>query len=195
MTLRKVSSLNGTLIHKVCKYDINIRRENVVWRFPCHDWVKVNFDGAAKGNPGKFGGGGVIRNTHGVCIAAIASPFVVQNNHVAEAQAMLKCLQLAQGFKFKKKWLEGDSLNIIQAIKGTSSPSWNIFNIIESAKKLLNDYDSVFISHTLREGNKIADLLANEEVYLEEDAKYIGEAYCKKDVRAQLLFDRVHGSS
>lgn len=91
--------------------------------------------------------------------------------------------------------MEGDSLNIIQALKSTSSSSWNIFNIIESAKKLLNDYDSILISHILREGNKVANLLANEGVYLEEDVNYIREAQCKKNVREQLLFDRVNGSS
>lgn len=55
----------------------------------------MNFDGDAKDNLGKSGGGGVIRNSQGVCIVVVASPFGVQNNHVAEVQAMLKSLQLA----------------------------------------------------------------------------------------------------
>lgn len=183
------------LIHKVCRSDNKNRRDNILWHFPDHDWIKVNFDGAAKGNRGKSGGGGAIRNAQGFCIAAFASPFGVQNNHVAEALAMLKSLQLTQGFKFKKIWLEGDSLNIIQALKGTSSVSWNITNLVKSAKYLLNNYVSISIIHTLREGNKVADLLANEGVNLENDVKYIGETHCKREVNEQLYFDRINGSS
>lgn len=51
------------------------------------------------------------------------------------------------------------------------------------------------ITHTLREGNRVANLLANEGFYLEEDTKYIREVSCKKGVREQLLFDRVHRTS
>lgn len=183
------------LIHKVYRVDNKKKRDNIAWRFPNYDWIKVNFDGAAKGNPGKAGGGGVTRNAQGRCIVAFASPFGTQNNHVAEAMAMLKSLQLAQEFKFKKVWLEGDSLNIIQVLKGISSVSWNIANIIKNAKTILNNYVSIILTHTFKEGNKVADILANEGVNLEKGVKYIGEDHIKWEIKEQLYFDRLNGAS
>lgn len=104
---REAKCTSQVVFDKICKAikeNINIpHRNNKQWFFADmndFDWVKVNFDGATKGNPGKARGGGVNRNSQGVYIAAIASPYGVQNNHVVEAQAMLKCLQMAQGFKF-----------------------------------------------------------------------------------------------
>lgn len=47
---------------------------------------------------------------------------------------------------------------------------------------MLDAYDSVIITHTFREGNRVADLLANEGVILAEDANYIGESSCKNKV-------------
>lgn len=183
------------LMHKVYRSENKNKRDNIVWRFLEYDWIKVNFDGAAKGNPGKAGGGGVIRNAQGFFIASFASPFGIQNNHVVEALAMLKSLQLAQEFKFKKIWLKGDSSNIIQALKGTSFVSWNITNLIKNAKDILNNYVSISITHTFREGNKVVDILDNEGVNLEKDVKYIGETHIKREVKEQLYFDRINGSS
>ena len=46
-----------------------IRKQNqlvaiqVRWIKPPRDWLKLNMDGASQGNPGKAGGGGVIRDS------------------------------------------------------------------------------------------------------------------------------------
>ena len=37
----------------------------VWWNKPADGWFKLNSDGASFGNPGKAGGGGIIRNSHG----------------------------------------------------------------------------------------------------------------------------------
>ena len=40
----------------------------IKWYNPILGWHKVNIDGASLGNPGKAGGGGIIRNSEGVWI-------------------------------------------------------------------------------------------------------------------------------
>lgn len=47
---------------------------------------------------------------------------------------------------------------------------------------MLDSCDSVVITHTFREGNRVAILLANEGVILAEDANYIRESSCKNKV-------------
>lgn len=41
----------------------------MVWSKPNEGWVKVNFDGASKGNPGPFGAGWVARDAKGDLVA------------------------------------------------------------------------------------------------------------------------------
>lgn len=44
------------------------RRENASWLLPPLGWVKANFDGTAKGNPGKVGSRCVLRTTWGLLL-------------------------------------------------------------------------------------------------------------------------------
>ena len=57
-------------------------------------WCKANFDGFAKGNPGKAGAGGIIRNTHGKGIVAISATLGMQTNHYAETFVAHQTLKL-----------------------------------------------------------------------------------------------------
>ena len=41
------------------------------WKYPDEDWVKLNVDGCNKGNPGKAGAGGVIRDHMGTWIGGL----------------------------------------------------------------------------------------------------------------------------
>lgn len=59
--------------------------DNSVWITPPDGWIKINFDGAAKGNPGLVGSGSVIKECNGNIIAANVVPLGTQNNHLVEA--------------------------------------------------------------------------------------------------------------
>lgn len=59
--------------------------DGTYWLVPPLKWIKINFDGATKGNPGPTGCGGVTRDSNGICISVVALPLGIQTNHIAEA--------------------------------------------------------------------------------------------------------------
>ena len=125
--------------------------------FSPKNWHKTNFYGAAKGNPGPDGSGGVIRNNSGGGIAAISFPLSHQTNHLVEASAIRHIVKLALASGIEQLWLEGDSLNIINCILGVTKPSWKIEIIIEDLKLDLRKFKNYHIRHIYEEANTIAD--------------------------------------
>ena len=73
--------------------DPNMKKEDLRlktrWKAPPMGWLKGNFDGAAKGNPGKETCGGVLRDHTGNIIDAIAIPIGISNSHKAEVTAVI----------------------------------------------------------------------------------------------------------
>lgn len=68
---------------------------------------------------------------------------------------------MAQVKGYKKVWLEGDYLNIINNLKNCVAPSWTIESLIRGSIEILKSFDEYYISHILREGNGLADVFAN----------------------------------
>ena len=132
-------------------------RSIVKWCVPPNGWIKGNFDGATKGNPGRAGCGGVLRNHVGNVIDAIAVPIGHSNSHIAEATAALYTMKLAADSGYSKLWLEGDSLNIINTLNNKNSISWSIEATVMEIKSLIQNFEKVVISHTYREANGVAN--------------------------------------
>lgn len=80
-----------------------VRRELLLdWIFPPSGWVKLNSDGACKGNPGLTRGGGVIRDSCGIWLATYATNLSIGTSVKAEVLALLKGLQTAWDNNFRK---------------------------------------------------------------------------------------------
>lgn len=80
------------------------------------------------------------------------------SNHSAEARAACyDVVKLAFDVGITNLWLEGDSNNIINSIKGISSPSWLIGNIIEETRDTLEKFENVHVTHVFREANLVVD--------------------------------------
>ena len=47
------------------------RQIAISWQFPPLTWFKLNSDGSSLGNPGKAGGGGLIRNDKGEWLSSV----------------------------------------------------------------------------------------------------------------------------
>ena len=93
------------------------------WLLPPEGSHKANFDGAAKGNPGPSGCGGIIRNCHGGGVATLSYPLGNQTNHYVEVSNALHTTKLSLDVGVKKLWLEDYSNIIIRCIKGSLLPA------------------------------------------------------------------------
>ncbi|WMV30187.1 hypothetical protein MTR67_023572 [Solanum verrucosum] len=68
----------------IAKCNQDIRITLVMWKTPPMNKYKLNTDGSALQNPGKIGGGGILRDDQGVSIYAFVVPFGEGTNNQAE---------------------------------------------------------------------------------------------------------------
>jgi len=104
------------------------------WDPPPEDFIKINFDGASKGNPGPARYGVVFRNHNGKILVTGAGSLGYTTNNVAELWGLINGLQMAIQNNFQKLIVEGDSQVIIdllgKILNGANldsiSPSWRL---------------------------------------------------------------------
>jgi hypothetical protein len=104
----------------------------ITWSPPSAHFIKINFDGASKGNPGTTGYGAVIKDSKGEILGLIAGFLGEKTNNVAELTGLLRGLQETMNKDHYKLVLEGDSQVIIHLITkilngshpSKISPSW-----------------------------------------------------------------------
>ena len=74
------------------------------------DWVKINFDGAIFQAKGEAGLGAIIRNDHGLVMAALTQVIPLPTSmEMVEVLAARRALSFAQELGFDHIILEGDS--------------------------------------------------------------------------------------
>jgi ribonuclease HI len=139
------------------------------WSTPPGDFIKLNFDGASKGNPGAAGYGVVFRNHHGHIILINAGSLGHTTNNAAELWGLTRGLQLAIEHSFTKLIVEGDSQIIInlfsRILNGADperiSPSWRLSHGLKTIADLLQPNQAFIPVHIRRKANQVADELAN----------------------------------
>ncbi|XP_059076357.1 uncharacterized protein LOC131875735 [Cryptomeria japonica] len=136
-------------------------RKLVRWIPPQCDWVKLNFDGASRGNPGISGIGAVIRDSSRQLMGGLFGSLGFATNNEAKIRALATGLDLCVQKGYDKVIIEGDSQIIINGISKSSFQNWKLGKWIPYINKLLGSINSFELKHTFREGNKVADLLAN----------------------------------
>jgi ribonuclease HI len=123
---------------------------------------KMCFDGCSKNNPGLAGAGAVIYH-HGQ--EYWSGHFFVgemfTNNH-AEYAGLIMGLQQAKEFEIKQLSIQGDSLLVINQMKGIyKCKSPNLIELYEKAKELETYFNKIEYNHVLRDKNTRADHLSN----------------------------------
>ena len=132
-------------------------------------WIKINIDGASKGDPGQSGYGCVARDHKGNIVASLYGPVGFSTALEAEMVALFMAVRLVTHKGWHNVWFEGDSKLVVNSILArTNSLSWRWRARWRDIIALFSTNNWI-ITHTYREGNCLADGLANLGV----DAAYI----------------------
>jgi len=123
---------------------------------------KLRFDGCSKSNPGLAGAGAVIYYNNG---EVWSNHFFVgekaTNNH-AEYAGLILGLKRAVEMNITTLYVEGDSLLVINQMKGQyKCNSLNLIDLYNEAVQLSKNFDAIHFAHILRTENKRADQLSN----------------------------------
>ncbi|KAK9282908.1 hypothetical protein L1049_011133 [Liquidambar formosana] len=131
----------------------------VCWHPPI--WLKLNTDGLAKGNPGPTVAGGVFRNCRGFVKGIFSFNIGIQSAFYAELLAVILGIEQAWDKGWFQIWLESDSLSVIQCLSNPDfTPPWSLRVRWQNCKTYLRRMRFQF-SHIFREGNAMADKVAN----------------------------------
>ncbi len=120
------------------------------------------FDGCSKGNPGEAGAGAVIYYNDVEIWSA--SMYVGDNetNNVAEYNGLLLGLSEAVTKCIKNIVVYGDSMLVIQQMKGKFKvKSTNLIDYYNKIKELETKFENIEYNHAYRNNNKRADQLSN----------------------------------
>lgn len=140
----------------------------------------LNTDGGARGNPGPGAIGVLIRNEKE--ILSKYSAFIGRRvtNNIAEYEALIKGLELAQNFNHKELTCYLDSELVIKQLLGeykVKSP--HLIKLFLKVQKLQENFDKIIYKHVRRwdKFQQIADELLNEEL---NKRGYYKKPYYKK---------------
>jgi ribonuclease HI len=154
------------------KNELNKKKPEIIKIHQEFDY-KMNFDGCSKGNPGLAGAGAVIYHFDKEYWAD--SFFVGENftNNHAEYAGLILGLQQAKALGITHLKVEGDSLLVINQMKGLyKCKSINLIELYEKARELESHFETIEYEHIFRNKNKRADELSNIAIdkYLEENS-------------------------
>ncbi len=119
-------------------------------------------DGASRGNPGKAGTGYVIRDGKGRMVQKGGRYLGRKTNNYAEYSALIDGLKRCLSLELTCLDVRSDSELLVRQLNGryrVKSP--NLAPLFKEAKKLMESFESVTITHIGREQNREADSLAN----------------------------------
>ncbi|KAM3235236.1 hypothetical protein P3L10_015272 [Capsicum annuum] len=133
---------------------------SVVYWTPPFSGFKCNSDGASKGNPGPISSAFCIRDDQGNFEFAECRKIGVATNLMAEVIALRIGLQYCIDHNLFPLILETDSLAVKQFVEGNWHTPWLIAMETRRIHPLMKGMQ-VLIKHTYREGNGVADFIAN----------------------------------
>ncbi len=135
-----------------------------------NDIATIYVDGASRGNPGDAACAGVIEHS------SLSSPFEFTEklgkttNNIAEYQGLLRGLEFAKQFGFQKLQIYSDSQLMVRQVLGEYQvKNEGLKPLYQKVIRLLDQFESVQITHVLREKNKRADQLCNQTLDQDRD--------------------------
>ncbi|KAH0650211.1 hypothetical protein KY284_030123 [Solanum tuberosum] len=124
--------------------------------FPYLQWPSS----CALANPGKIGGGRILRDQAGDIIFAFIVPLGTGTNNQAEVQAAVFGLNWCYQHGYRKVVLEVDSELLTHWLNLNINPPWKIQQYVQELQNLIQQMEAFQCLHTYREANTMADFLA-----------------------------------
>ncbi|CAN1823008.1 Putative ribonuclease H protein At1g65750 [Linum perenne] len=126
------------------------------------DWATVNVDGSVLRSPARAAAGGVVRSEDGRAIGAFVANLGCCSVTRAELHGAVLGLELAWSLGCRFVELQLDSRVAIALIQQAGEPNHQHALEVLACQELCSRSWEVRIQHTYREGNKVADFLANQ---------------------------------
>ena len=136
---------------------------------PPVNWVKLNTDGSAQGNPGLAEGGGLIRDCHGNWISGFARAIGLPSSIVAELWAIRDGLTRLCFLSLEVVEVEVDFLVAISLLSQTTHTNGELSFLIDDCRNLMKNIPQVRLKHYFREANWCADALAKFGTNMKND--------------------------
>ncbi len=148
-------------IHYISGPREKVNRKIVKWIPPTRGDCKLNFDGCSSGNPSELGARVCIRDHNGWVLGMLAQKFPIGTNNKAKSMTLLLGLELALQLNIVNIHIEGDSSVVINSCVNKKLENYKFGHILEKAWAMIDKFKVVSFSHTLREGNQVANNLSN----------------------------------
>ena len=127
---------------------------HAIWKPPPWPILKVNFDDTIFQQQNSVGVGVVIRDAKGQVIASMDEKITLPSSFTTmDLIATKRALRLDLEFGLSPIVLEGNSKNTIDALMCEESLLANYRHLVDNAKRLANQFESVEFSHVKTEGN------------------------------------------
>ena len=124
--------------------------------------ITAYFDGGARSNPGPAGYGVYIVDDGGNVLAELSGSLGNTTNNIAEYHGLIAALQWAVDNKVTQITIKGDSLLIIEQMRGNYKvKNEGLRSLHMQARMLVMQIGDVKFEHVRRELNKEADRLSN----------------------------------
>ncbi|KAL2922892.1 hypothetical protein RDABS01_014383 [Bienertia sinuspersici] len=159
-----VETSNARINHTATREEVFIRSIA-----PPMDRYALNTDGVAKGSPGLVGGGGIIRDHSGRLVRGFIANFGVCSSYRDELKVVSHGLELAKELGIPKLIVQMDNSACVQALLQDEFLGGECYHILNHCREFIKHENWVVqVQHCYREGNKVADWLANKAVQQEE---------------------------
>ncbi|XP_009791286.1 uncharacterized protein [Nicotiana sylvestris] len=142
------------------QYTPRLKYDKVLWEFPSRGWIKVNTDGACRGNPERSSISFCIRGEVGDLIYVEGREISEGTNNVSEAVAIAEALKMCKSFNYFQIWLQTYSMLLKNIIEESWKPPWYITKHVEEILRL-KEQSIIKVTHIFREGNTLVYHLAN----------------------------------
>jgi len=127
--------------------------------------VVVYVDGAARGNPGPAGAGAALLDANGRIVGEVSVYLGKCTNNVAEYRAVELALEKAQQIGARAVRIRTDSTLIAKQLSGDFRvKNGNLVPLYQRVKELAAGFDHFVVEEIPREGNRRADVLANNAI-------------------------------